>query len=244
MKKLIVFMLEAALVFGLTAKGESKFRAEDYNPTIAQREGLAFLRIIGSPLSLFTEGAQYFNENKEATGDGSPIYFIVGMCLQGPFVTCFEAAGGVLELVSFQQFKSFAYPWEVDENDAKMVATIRENREKERLRQEQEPESDFIGEMLGAAAGAAAGAAVESAVSGKHHRRTQPVYVNSGGGTPSRQSSGGNANPSQRAIHSYCHGTGTCQICHGKGTVAGGSKKCVCGGSGRCSGCNGTGYAR
>ncbi len=243
MKKLIVFMLEAVLVFGLTAKGESKFRAENYEPTIAQREGLALLRIIGSPLSLFTEGAQYFNENKEATGDGNPMYFVVGMCLQGSFVTCFEAAGGVLELVSFQQFKSFAYPWEVDENDAKMVAIIRENREKERISKEQESASDFIGEVLGAAAGAAAGAAVESAVSGKHHRRTQPVYANGGGGTPSRQSSGGNAGASQRVRHSYCHGTGTCQICHGKGTVGAG-KRCICGGSGRCSACGGTGYAR
>lgn len=228
-------------VSSLCAMAESRFRDDDFQPTLAQRSGLAFLRIIGSPLSLFTEGIQSFNEYKEATGESNPINFVVGMAIAGPVVTCFEATGGVLELISFQQFKSFAYPWEVDENDPRMVETIRKNRERERLQKEKEPESDFIGEIIGAAAGAAAGAATEAAINGRH-RSSSSSYV-TGSGTSTSGYSSGSTNVRPRVRHSSCGGTGRCNICKGKGTVGAG-KRCVCGGSGICRPCNGTGYGR
>lgn len=231
-------------VSSLFAMAKSRFRDDSFEPTVAQRSGLAFLRIIGSPLSFFTEGAQYFNENKEATGENSLIYFVAGMCVQGSFVSCFEATGGVLELISFQQFKSFAYPWEIDENDAGMVKRIREDRERERLQKEMESESDFVRDLLVEAAGVAAGAAV----SGKH-RSSSTCYVAGGGGSGYSSCSRTNVRP--RVRHSSCGGSGRCNICKGAGYV--GSIRTTqdktrlrcrgCGGSGSCRACNGTGYA-
>ena len=242
------FVIVIMLVLGtMHVTAESKFRNDDFEPTIVQRSGLALLRIVSSPLSLFTEGVQYYNENQEATGESNPFYFVVGMCLQGSFVTCFEAVGGCLELISFQQFKSFAYPWEIDENDARMVNIIREDRERERLQEEMKPESNFIGEMIGAAAGAAVG----TAISGKH--QTQPSRIVTGGSkSPSSYSSGSRSNIKPLVRHSSCHGTGKCNVCNGNGYVGRivttqdkTRLRCrSCGGSGICRPCNGTGYAR
>lgn len=234
MKKMMIGVMVA--LSAVLTQAESKFRAPSYEPNVLQREGLALLRIVGSPLSFFTEGAQSYNEHREATGSANPFSFIGGFVVCGPFVTCFEAVGGICELVTFQQFKSFAYPWEVDANDQEMVKYIREREEEERLARETTPKSDFVGELIGAAAGAAAGAAVESAFG--HHGRGSVQTVSCGG------SSGGSPRGSRKIRHSSCNGTGQCNVCHGKGYLGSDPTnarlKCrSCGGSGRCCACNG-----
>lgn len=233
MKKMIGAL---TVLLAVQVNAESAFRASGYEPNVLQREGLALLRVVCSPLSFFTEGAQSYNEHSEATGSANPFSFIGGFVVCGPFVTCFEAVGGVCELVSFQQFKSCAYPWEVDANDQKMVKYIREREKEERLASETTPKSDFVGELIGAAAGAAAGAAVESAFG--HHGGGTVQVISCGG------SSGGHSSGSRKIRHSSCNGTGFCNVCHGKGYLGLDPKntrlKCrSCGGSGRCCACNG-----
>ena len=59
--KFVVFVI-VFLLGVMSVHADSRFRDENFKPTIAQRSGLALLRIVGSPLSMFTEGVQYFNE--------------------------------------------------------------------------------------------------------------------------------------------------------------------------------------
>ena len=232
MKKIMLGALVALSV--VLVHAESKFRAPGYEPTVLQREGLALMRIVGSPLSFFTEGVQFYNENLEATGSSNPFSFIGGFTVGGPFMTCFEAIGGVCELISFQQFKSCGYPWEISPNDPKSVARIRESKERERFEREAASGSDFIGELIGVAAGAAVGAVVSSAHG--HHGSAAKASYNVPVGNSSRGS--------RRVRHSSCNGTGRCNVCNGKGYLGSDPTnarlRCrSCGGSGSCCACNG-----
>lgn len=69
--------------------------------------------------------------------------------------------------------------------------------------------------------------------------------VAAGGGAgyvPSGQSST-RSSVKPRVKHSYCHGSGICQICKGKGRVGADMKCTGCGGTGRCRACHGSGWA-
>lgn len=193
---------------------ESKFRTDYYEPNVMQREGLAFLRIIGSPCALFTEGAQWYNENN-AAGDQNPLAFIAGMCWFGVPVMCMEIIGGTCELVTFQQFKSCAYPWEINDNNERTVEMLRSYAE-ERAQEAGNVQQEY-------------GAVSYSQCSGQKTVRQVQVQ-------PTRKEK-------PRIKHSSCHGTGTCNICKGKGFVGANMKCTGCGGTGICRACRGSGYA-
>ena len=223
--KSMVFMIGMIFMGVMSVHADSRFRDENFKPTIAQRSGLALLRIVGSPLSMFTEGVQYFNEYEEATGRSSVLHFVGGMCIQGSVVACLELVGGSLELITFQQFKSFAYPWEIDENDPDMVRIIKES-EEQKLLSESDSSSEYSSSQ-----------SYKSGVSRK------------GSSSSFSYNSGTRVKP--RVRHSSCRGTGRCNICKGKGYV--GSIRTLqdqnrlrcrgCGGSGSCSACGGSGYS-
>ena len=209
-----------ALAGCVTDGDVAEVRRSYYEPGIAEREGLALSRIATSPYSIV--GFTYADCKR--AGACAPILLPFDLLKTVP-AGCLAAVADILtgttELLTFHQFKDVSYSWESFDKT----------------------KSDKWGEPVlvvyaCALAGAAEGLANSSSSSySSAHTSTTTTTSNSGG-----QSSGG-YKPKPRVKHSYCHGTGTCQICHGKGTVAGGSKKCVCGGSGRCSACNGTGYA-
>jgi len=107
-------------------------------------------------------------------------------------------------------------------------------------------------------AGVLAGAFIQGAAEGMVQGLTQGLVNSATGGrapaggpvmrsSPSSKNGGGGA-PKKSAVkprvkHSYCHGTGDCQICKRKGYVGTNIKCTGCGGSGRCRACRGTGWA-
>ena len=177
------------------AKAMSRFREESYQPNVLQREGLALLRIVGSPAALITEGEQFYEEYSAACGKKMPFSFLTGSVI-GCFVMGFEIIGGTVELISFQQIKSWAYPWEFDEPDQESIARMREDMENE-----SSDDGDFVADVVGAAVGAA----VEESMN-KGSRRSGRNVTTSGGGGASKSK----AKP--RVRHSSCGGTGTCPI--------------------------------
>ena len=196
----------------------SEVRKSYYETGIAEREGLALARIVTSPYSIV--GFTYADCKR--AGAWAPILFPFDLLKTVP-AGCLAAGADILtgttELLTFHQFKDVSYPWESFDKE----------------------KSDKWGEPVlvvyaCALAGAAEGLANSSSGYSPTHSSTTTTTSNGGG------SSSGGYKPKPRVKHSYCHGTGTCQICHGKGTVGTG-KRCICGGSGRCSACNGTGYA-
>lgn len=221
MKKIgiIAVAMGMALVGCVTDGDVSTVRRSYYEPGIAEREGLALSRIVTSPYSIV--GFTYADCKR--AGAWAPILFpfdLLKTVPAGSLAACADILTGTVELLTFHQFKDVSYPWESFDT----------------------AKSDKWGEPVlfvyaCALAGAAEGLANSSSGSGSTYTSSTTSTSNNDGA-----SSGGHK-PRPRVMHSYCHGTGTCQICHGKGTVAGGRKKCVCGGSGRCSGCHGTGFA-
>lgn len=222
MKRSGFMAIAMGIVFAgcVTDGNVSEVRKNYYEPGMAEREGLALSRILTSPYSIV--GFTYADCKR--AGTWAPILFPFDLLKTVP-AGCLAAGADILtgttELLTFHQFKDVSYPWESFDKR----------------------KSDKWGEPVlcvyaCALAGAAEGLA-NSSSSSYNSTYTPPTTstANNGGSYP------GGRKPKPRVKHSYCHGTGTCQICHGKGTVAGGSKKCVCGGSGRCIACNGTGYA-
>lgn len=217
-KNLMVIAICAALAGCVTDGSVSEVRKSHYETEIAEREGLALARIVTSPYSIV--GFTYADCKR--AGAWAPILFPFDLLKTVP-AGCLAAGAdimtGTAELLTFHQFKDVSYSWESFDK----------------------AKSDKWGEpvlvvyacaLAGAAEGLASSAGSYSSTT---HSSTTATASNNG------SSSSGGRNPKPRVKHSYCHGTGTCQICHGKGTVGAG-KRCICGGSGRCSACNGTGY--
>ena len=106
----------------------------------------------------------------------------------------------------------------------------------------------FAGTLLGAfVEGAAEGLALgltqgltDGVVGAKTKRRV--TAGGKSGHVPSVQSST-RSSVKPRMKHSYCHGSGICQICKGKGYVGADMKCTGCGGTGRCQACHGSGWA-
>lgn len=186
-------------------------------PGALERQGLAFSRIICSPLNM----VGFTVAECENIGGASAILF--------PFICCWTIPAGALamtgdvitgtfEMLFWQQFKSVTYPWDSFNYEAA------------------KPYCDFTKALLVAALTGAAEGAVEGAVSGA--TGSSSSYTSS-----SSSYSGSSSKRFARAKHSSCRGTGICNICKGKGRV-GADKRCVCGGSGICRPCNGTGESR
>ena len=87
----------------------SSFRKVSYDPSWAAREGLAFGRVLTSPLAIpcvgfaLTDGC----ENENAVG----IVFIAGAAV-GSWMTLEEIGIGLTEALTCSQYKDPAYPWE------------------------------------------------------------------------------------------------------------------------------------
>lgn len=193
-------------------------------PNALERQGLAFSRIICSPLNMvgFT-AAECKN-----IGGASVILF--------PFICCWtipagaiamtgDVAAGTFEMLFWQQFKKVRYPWDSFDYEAA------------------KPYCDFTKKLLivgltAAAEGAAQGA-VDS-ISGKSSSYSRSYSRSSYSSSRSKTRS--------RVKHSSCHGTGTCNICKGKGYLGNDPDntrlRCRgCGGSGSCRPCGGSGFA-
>lgn len=158
MKKILMTALVVAGCVVETVAGKvSSFREESYNPSWAEREGLAFLRVVTTPLVYFTQAAQYLSETSEANGTVTPddvfITTPVVASITGSIFACGEIVVGVGEMVTGQQLKSFAYPWEIKPNDPATVARIRERTAQERAAgmQGDERTNELVGELVSSA---------------------------------------------------------------------------------------------
>lgn len=156
MKKMMMTVLAAAgCVAGAIAAG-SPLREEGYNPSFGEREGLAFLRVVTTPLVYFTQAAQHLSETQEATGTITPddlfITTPVVASITGSIFACGEIVVGLGEMVTGQQLKSFAYPWEVQPNNPATVARLRSQAEQRQYAQESGDEtSELVGSLVAAA---------------------------------------------------------------------------------------------
>ena len=219
MKNYLIAITVSMALSGCVTDGDvSEVRKSYYEPGIAEREGLALSRIVTSPYSIV--GFTYADCKR--AGAWAPLLFHFDLLKTVP-AGCLAASADILtgttELLTFHQFKDVSYPWESFDKE----------------------KSDKWGKPVlvvyaCALAGAAEGLANSSGSYSTTYSSTTTTTSSDG------SSSSGGYKPKPRVKHSYCHGTGRCQICHGNGKVGAG-KRCVCGGSGRCSACGGTGYA-
>lgn len=216
---IICFATTGCVTTGNTGYSDSETTEEvSSEPNALERQGLAFSRILCSPLNM----VGFTAAECENIGGASVILF--------PFICCWTLPAGAIamsgdvitgtfEMLFWQQFKNVRYPWDSFTYEAA------------------KPYCDFTKTLLiigltAAAEGAAQGAA--DSISGGSSSYS-PSYSNS-----SYSSSRRKERP--RVKHSSCRGTGRCNICKGKGYV-GTNKRCVCGGSGICRPCGGSGEA-
>lgn len=206
------------LLSGCVCDGKvSKVRESWYEPSVFEREGLALARIVTSPYSIV--GFTYADCKKfGAAGVLVAPFDLLLTAPAGCLAACADILTGTGELLTFHQFKSVSYPWE--------------SFDREKSKTWEEP---VVIMYCAALAGAAAGAA--DALIGGSGSTSSSSYV------PSESSGGGGGKARPRVQHSYCHGSGICQICKGKGHVGAGMKCTGCGGTRRCRACHGSGWA-
>lgn len=217
---IICFATTGCATTGNTGNSDSETTTEEVSaePNAFERQGLAFSRILCSPLNM----VGFTAAECENIGGASVILFPVICCWTipaGAIAMTGDVITGTFEMLFWQQFKNVRYPWDSFNYEAA------------------KPYCDFTKTLLivglaATAEGAAQGAA--DSISGGSSSYS-PSYSNS-----SYSSSRSKERP--RVKHSSCRGTGTCNICKGKGYV-GTNKRCVCGGSGICRPCGGSGYA-
>lgn len=247
--KVLSFGTVALLSAATPAQG---WRDESFSPNFLEREGMALCRIVGSPCSIVTLPCGMWRDEMNAH-DGEvdpfsavliPPFGLVAGCL----CTCLELCVGTTELLTFQQFKSQTYPWELPK------ATEKE----EYLANERKYEAigrEFAKDMMDSAKEVAVDVAVQSASAGIQRgiglepAANAPVVATAVTASPvANEATGASKNPKPRMRHSSCRGTGDCNVCKGRGYLGKDSDnsrlRCrSCGGSGRCRACGGSGWA-
>lgn len=247
----IVKVLSLGAMALLSAASSAQgWRDESFSPNFLEREGMAICRIVGSPCSIVTLPCGMWRDEMNAhDGKVDPFYAVlmppfglVGGCL----CTGLEICVGTAELLTFQQFKSQTYPWELPK------ATEKE----EYLANERKYEAmgrELAKDVMDSAKEAAFDAAVQSASAGiQRGIGLEPAAIAPAGATASpvatAATGGASKNPKPRMRHSSCGGTGICNVCKGNGFLGsdpGNDRlRCrSCGGSGRCRACGGSGWA-
>ena len=188
-------------------------------PNALERQGLAFSRILCSPLNMLG----FTVAECENIGGASVILFPFICCWTlpaGAIATTGDVITGTFEILFWHQFKSVRYPWDSFNYEAA------------------KPYCDFTKALLIIGLSAAAQGAAEGVSGGTPSR--SPTYSGSYySNSPSKER--------VRVRHSSCNGTGVCNICKGKGYLGNDPDnarlRCRgCGGSGNCSPCRGSGY--
>jgi len=184
-------------------------------PNALARQGLAFSRIICSPLNM----VGFTVAECENIGGASVILFPIICCWTipaGAIAMTGDVITGLFEMLFWQQFKNVTYPW--DSFDYEIAR----------------PYCNFTKTLLIVGLAGAAEGATQGAIDG--------ISGGSSSYTPTQNYSGSQKSRYRPKVrHSSCGGTGKCNICKGRGSVGG--KTCVCGGSGLCRPCGGSGYA-
>lgn len=220
LKALVGAFLLAALS-GCVSDGEvCEVRKSYYETGIMEREGLALARIVTSPYSIV--GFTYADCKR--MGNYWPLvlpFDLLRTVPAGTFAACADILTGTTEFLTFHQFKSVSYPWE--------------SFDKAKADKWGDPILEIY---LAALAGGAEGLANASTSSSSSYTYTSSSQPANNGNSASHK-------VKPRVSHSWCHGSGRCQSCNGRGTINTKPRmRCrTCGGSGNCPGCHGRGYA-
>lgn len=191
---------------------ENTTEESSYDPNPMERQGLAFSRMLCSPLNLLG----FTVAECENIGSASIILF--------PFICCWTIPAGAIamtgdiitgttEMLFWQQFKTVRYPWDSFNYEAA------------------KPYCDFtkilfLAALAGAAEGTAQGTADAVVASNTDH---SPSYTPAPSGNCSRRQS--------RSSSSYTRSSGPCRICRGKGYLGNDPNNSRL----RCRGCGGSG---
>ena len=154
-------------------------RSPDYEPSVFSKEGLAFSRVLTSPVMIPLAGAAEFMTHDHRDYVNRTFEGLFGMVLISPVLMVQEIGVGLAEVLACQQFKSQYYPWEhySMEMEGEQIGWKREYKEEYR-RAHPNPNMEFFADVAeGAAQGAIEGAsqaAAESAMN-RHGQKTGPA---------------------------------------------------------------------
>lgn len=211
---IICFAITGCATTGNTGNSDSETTTEEVSsePNALERQGLAFSRILCSPLNM----VGFTAAECENIGGASVILFPVICCWTipaGAIAMTGDVITGTFEMLFWQQFKNVRYPWDSFTYEAA------------------KPYCDFtkallIAGLIGAAEGAAQGAAdaATESVTGSSSYTPAPSYSSSSSRRRSSSSS------------SY-KSSGICHICKGKGHLGNDPDNIRL----RCRGCGGSG---
>ena len=193
-----------------------------YFPNYAEKSALGAARVLASPVSM----VGFTCAEIEDTYPASTILFPLMACYTipaGAVAMCGDILVGTAEMLTCTQCTSVRYPWE-----SFSVDETKEWRENSRA----------VGLVM-------AGIMLEATAETLNQQNSSSSTTTTTQNTTYNQSNNNNNNnnvsnqskkykPRPRVKHSYCHGTGICQGCHGKGYVGKDMRCTMCYGSGRC----------
>lgn len=192
-----------------------------YFPTYAEKSALGAARILASPVSM----VGFTSAEIEDKYPASAILFPFMACYTipaGAVAMCEDILVGTVEMLTCTQCTDIRYPWE-----SFSVEDTKEWRDNSRA----------VGLVMAGILLEATAEALKEQGSSTNTTDTQNVSY-----TQSNNNNNNNNNnvsqkkykPRPRVQHSYCHGTGKCQGCHGKGYVGKDMRCTMCYGSGNC----------
>ena len=223
------------------------------------REGLAFSRLLSSPLSVPLYMGHAYND----LDDGKPMRIgytdpltrslnaMTCGVIGGAIIMCGEVIISLPELLAMTQFKSVYYPWEtftVNEREPRLAERLKDpklhrmveeskGRLAERTMKAAEVAIDIAGEVTAEVIEEAIVAGIENSIN-KKSGSSKTAVLRSTDTNDKRMR--GTVRP--RVAHSSCRGTGICHICKGKGFVGKDIICRGCGGTKKCRACRGIGY--
>ena len=192
-----------------------------YFPNYAEKSALGAARLLASPVSM----VGFTSAEIEDKYPASTILFPFMACYTiptGAVAMCGDILVGTVEMLTCTQFTDIRYPWE-----SFSVDDTKEWRDTGRA-------AGLI--TAGTLLLATAVVLNEPSSSLNTTSKQNVLYIRSSNNNSTNVSQK-KYKPLPRVKHSYCHGTGKCQGCHGKGSVGKdmtcpmchGSKRCVCG---------------
>ncbi len=172
-------------------------RSPDYRPSYFAREGLAFSRILTSPVMIPLAGAAEFATNDHRDIVNRTFEGLFGMVLISPVLMVQEIGVGFAEAIACQQFKSQYYPWEhySMEIEGEQLDWKREYKEKYR-REHPNPNLELLGEIASGAAEGAIQGAGQVAVDAAMNKSGKRTGATTGGEASSNSSYGSISGPS------------------------------------------------
>lgn len=136
---------------GIVTHGESvpSVRRKSSDVSVAAAEGLAVSRIVASPAMIPMVGVGEFVVNDQNDYFNRVLKGVLGAVVEAPVLMVQEIGAGVVELVSFQQFKSLYYPWEAYSQKKGRDKTDVAIRAKEEYKREHpNPNAEFWGDFV------------------------------------------------------------------------------------------------